>query len=250
MKRILLISFLLLLSAIAVAQKDSILVSIDTINIKGKVIDENGNPVYNAIVLTENINKDHYFVQTKTNNAGLFSLNGISPKNIIRVRNNKLAIEEKLNGSRYLLIVLSQLSKLKLKGDEQHLAITAKRVDNRKMFSYKIKDTAVNYGFHPFGHYMPASFPGGLYKFYAFVQKNLVYPEKAIKNNVEGTIAVEFTIDVAGNLKDFLVTRDIGYGCAEEVLRVMKSSKKWNPAMNGTLVEQRVNLEIPFKLTD
>ena len=89
-----------------------------------------------------------------------------------------------------------------------------------------------------------------LQKFYDFINNNILYPEKAIKNNIEGMVTVEFTIDTSGNYKDFIVIRDIGYGCSEEVLKVIKKSKKWNSALNGTLVNQRVSLEVPFKLLD
>ena len=63
-------------------------------------------------------------------------------------------------------------------------------------------------------------------------------------------VAVEFTIDQFGSCQDFVVTKDIGYGCAEQLLSVIKKSKKWYPAMNGLFVDQRIILEIPFKLTD
>ncbi len=252
MKRILLISFFCLFTSVNYAQskEDSIDVTIDTINIRGKVIDERGNPVSGAQILSETNDKDYGFIQSKTDIDGLFSLNGIAPKNRIRVRTKDYAVEQDLKGSRYLLITLSPLSKLNLIPDEQRLDITAKRTSARPKYTYKIKNKIVDYGFHPFGHYSQANYPGGISKFYTFVQKNVVYPEKAILNNIEGVVAIEFTVDKLGNLKDFLVVKDIGYGCSEEVLRVVKTSRKWNSAMNGLPVEQRVSIEIPFKLTD
>lgn len=251
MKSILLFVFLFIPISIVFAQsKDSIVVVKDTINVRGKVIDDYGKPVFNALVFSEDLEKSHQYVQTKTNKDGVFYLYGVTPKNTIRVRTKEAATELLLKGSRYLLITLSNLSKQIIKSDEQRLDISAKRTSTKPKFSFKIKDTVISIGFHPFGHYWPASYAGGINKFYNFIQKNIVYPKKAIENNVEGTVIIEFTIGNTGNLKDFLVIRDIGYGCAEEVIRVIKISKKWEPAMNGLSVDQRTVVEIPFKLFD
>ena len=153
MKRILLdILFISVFTSAVFAQskKDSIEVLRDTININGKVIDDRGNAVNNALVLSETFDKNNRLIKTKTNKDGLFFLNGITPKNTIRVRVDKIAVEQNLNGSRYLLITLSPLSKLNLKADEQRLDITAKRVSPKLKYSFKVKDTVINYGFHPF----------------------------------------------------------------------------------------------------
>lgn len=245
----LLISFCIQ-SAVAQTVGDSIIVSIDTINIHGKVVDEIGKPVVDAIVLSETFDKSNNYIQTKTNNEGLFKLNGINSKDIIRVRKQEVAVEQPLKGSRYLFIVMLPLHKFELNASQTPFHITAKKNSIKEKYVFKKVDKLPYVGWHIFGHYWRATYPGGTQMYYDFIQKNIVYPEKAIKNSIEGTVKIEFTVDHTGVIKDITILRDIGYGCAEEVIRVIKTSKKWNPAMNGLPVDQRLSIEVPFKLID
>lgn len=249
----LILSFLLpfcISTALAQKNRDSIIVSIDTINVHGKVVDEIGKPIVDAIVLSETLDKNNNYIQTRTNDEGLFKLNGINPKDILRIRKKEVAIEQPLKESRYLFIVMLPLNQLKLNTNSTPFTISAKRISAKQKYVFKKIDSAIYIVWHPFGHYWPASYPGGIEKFYDFIRKSIVYPEKAIKNNIEGLVAIAFTVNHNGTLSDISILRDIGYGCAEEVVRIIKSSKNWNPAMNGQSVNQRVSIEVPFKLID
>ncbi|WP_293307462.1 TonB family protein [Pedobacter sp. UBA5917] len=244
--------YLLLLTALSLkAQKsaDSIVFSTDTINIYGKVIDEKGKPVKNARVLSETWDKDFNYIRTITDGNGLFKLNGIKPTDWIRVRAATTAIEKPINGSRFLLLTMVPLHPLELNKDPAAFNIVAKRLSSKEKLLVKRKDTTI-YDFHPFGYTKSAEYPGGLKKFYEFVKYNIKYPQKAILNNIEGTVVIKFTIDEKGNYKNFITLQDLGYGCAEEVIRVINSSKKWIPALSGITVEQNISIEIPFKLVD
>lgn len=65
---------------------------------------------------------------------------------------------------------------------------------------------------------------GGVEKFYNFVKNNFNPPEKG-----NGKVIIEFVIEKDGSLSNFDVTEDVGYGSAEEVLRVFQKMPKWNP---------------------
>jgi TonB family protein len=67
---------------------------------------------------------------------------------------------------------------------------------------------------------MPA-FPGGKNSFREFVSDNLHYPEEALKNGIQGTVYLEYTVDNVGNVENIAVTRGIGYGCDEEAIRLI-----------------------------
>ena len=69
-------------------------------------------------------------------------------------------------------------------------------------------------------------FYGGMEKFYKFVGKNFVGPEKS---GLKGKILIEFIIEKDGSLTNMKITKDIGYGTAEEVLRVFQLCPKWKP---------------------
>lgn len=75
-----------------------------------------------------------------------------------------------------------------------------------------------------------AEFQGGMRELSKFLTKNLKYPEKAAKAGVPGKIYVEFIVERDGILSNFNVTKSIGMGLDEEVIRVLKLSPKWIPA--------------------
>ena len=94
-----------------------------------------------------------------------------------------------------------------------------------------------------------ASFPGGWDAYFEYLKKNLRYPDLARDNNISGTVVVQFVIDKDGSVYKAEVIRDIGGGCGQEVLRVIKAMPKWNPAKhNGKPVRSAFNQPVIFIL--
>ncbi len=50
---------------------------------------------------------------------------------------------------------------------------------------------------------------------------------------IEGTVVIQFVVELDGSLSNFIVLRDIGGGSAEEALRLVKAMPLWNPAINN-----------------
>ena len=97
--------------------------------------------------------------------------------------------------------------------------------------------------------YDVASFPGGIDSLNKFVEANLQYPEQARQCFVQGTVYLTFTVEKDGSLTDIKVIRDIGCGCGEEAIRIIKMMPKWIPAKQcGKIVRQQYNLPIKFIL--
>lgn len=95
----------------------------------------------------------------------------------------------------------------------------------------------------------PAQFPGGMKEFYKFLSQNLIYPEKAIKEGVEGRVFAQFIIEKDGTPTDIHLVKGIGGGCDEEALRVLKTMPKWIPAeQRGIKVRHKMIQNILFKL--
>ncbi len=95
----------------------------------------------------------------------------------------------------------------------------------------------------------PPNYPGGVYKFYEYLSKNIKYPTMAADNEIEGNVFVSFVVEKDGSLTDIKVDRRLGYGTDEEALRVLKISKRWNPGMqNGKPVRVKYNIPIKFSL--
>ena len=92
-------------------------------------------------------------------------------------------------------------------------------------------------------------FPGGDDSLYAFIGRNIKYPEAAKKNKIEGRVFVTFVIEKDGQVSDAKILRDIGGGCGEEAIRVVNIMPKWKPGtQRGNPVRVQFNLPIMFQL--
>ena len=92
-------------------------------------------------------------------------------------------------------------------------------------------------------------FPGGNDSLYAFIGRNIKYPEAAKKNKIEGRVFVTFVVEKDGQVSSAKILRDIGGGCGEEALRVVNSMPKWKPGtQRGNPVRVQFNLPIMFQL--
>jgi TonB family protein len=90
---------------------------------------------------------------------------------------------------------------------------------------------------------------GGRKVFKQYLEQNLLYPEEALKNQVEGKVTVQFTIGLTGQLSDFRVIRGLGFGCEEEVIRLIKQGPKWSPTKkNEAPIKDRARVRMRFSL--
>jgi hypothetical protein len=94
-------------------------------------------------------------------------------------------------------------------------------------------------------------FKGGILEFYRFLSKNIKYPDAMLKKNVQGKVFISLTVEKDGSLSDIKPVRDIGFGAAEEAIRVLKLSPKWEPGyQNGQRVRVRYTLPISFAIVN
>ena len=61
------------------------------------------------------------------------------------------------------------------------------------------------------------------------MNSRLVYPEAAKENGVEGRVTLQFTIGKDGRLQDVKVLNSPDESLAQEAVRVVSSSPKWEP---------------------
>jgi TonB family protein len=80
------------------------------------------------------------------------------------------------------------------------------------------------------------------------VADNLRYPEEALKNRVEGTVSVRYTIGGNGRVVSAEVTEGIGHGCDEEAVRLVKLLRFAVKRTAGLNVYHHRTLQIHFKL--
>ncbi len=85
--------------------------------------------------------------------------------------------------------------------------------------------------------------------------RNIRYPEAARQNNTEGTVAVSFVVEPDGRTSQYKLLKDIGDGCGEESLRVLKALEeagmRWQPGLvKGKPARTRQSLPIRFRLQE
>lgn len=91
-----------------------------------------------------------------------------------------------------------------------------------------------------------AEFPGDVY---AWLGKNIRYPEICREQGIQGRVNVQFVINRDGSIVDVKVVRTPDEELGKEAVRVVKSMPKWKPARQGNRpVRQRYTLPVMFRL--
>jgi protein TonB len=93
-----------------------------------------------------------------------------------------------------------------------------------------------------------STFPGGREGWINFLTQNLVYPAKAQKRGIQGTVIVQFIVNPDGSLTDIEAISG-----PEELrgaaVKAMKKSPKWIPAeQSGRKVKSYKKQPIAFRL--
>ena len=223
----------------AQSKLDSNEILTDTINVRGYVFDENNRPFADVKVSTG-------YIEVKTNSNGFFELKGFTFKSNIFFHCDTLSDILFNNQSRFITHRLVN-SANQLSTYDNNIKIQAKRTQEKKT-------VPLEFIYHPPGflnNKFPATYPGGIEKFYKHIQDNLIYPKKAIDANIEGIVGIEFNITKTGRLENFQIIKDIDYDCSTALIDVLRKSRLWNPGTSGGKpTVTKFYIEIPFKLID
>ena len=92
------------------------------------------------------------------------------------------------------------------------------------------------------------TFKGGMSKFYQYVGYAVRYPADAVRNRMDGTVIVEFTVERDGKIADVEVRKSVYSSLDDEAKRVVRFSPKWIPGTQRG-VPVRVKYSIPLKFT-
>lgn len=68
---------------------------------------------------------------------------------------------------------------------------------------------------------------------FEYLENELNYPEKAIKDEVEGTVLVEFSIMKTGRIADLKIVKGVSPEIDQEALRLISEMPAWVPASIG-----------------
>ena len=86
-----------------------------------------------------------------------------------------------------------------------------------------------------------------------YIYENIKYPKKARKEGVQGQVFVQFVVKPDGMLTDINVVRDIGAGCGEAVVDMVKKMNQLSPPFTpgkqlGKAVKVLYTLPVTFQL--
>lgn len=99
---------------------------------------------------------------------------------------------------------------------------------------------------------MPKFQGGDLLAFRTWVQKQLVYPAEAVKQNIQGRVVVTFVIETDGSVSDIRLLQSPDKLLSDEARRIIASSPAgaWTPGeQRGQKVRVKYVLPVDFRLT-
>jgi protein TonB len=93
-----------------------------------------------------------------------------------------------------------------------------------------------------------SEFPGGPHAWLQFLRDHLVYPKKAWKNNIEGTVILQFIVNKDSSISDLSAISGDPL-LVEAALKAMARSPRWTPAVQyGRTVKSYKRQPVVFKL--
>lgn len=88
-------------------------------------------------------------------------------------------------------------------------------------------------------------------KIQKFVHQNITYPDSARAHQIEGVVVVRFSVTEKGKITSLELIRDIGGGCGDEAMRVVRMMPDFRPALrDGKPVATKMTLPIRFTKKD
>lgn len=87
-------------------------------------------------------------------------------------------------------------------------------------------------------------------RFGDFVRENMVYPPAALKQDISGTVELFFVVEPSGRASNIKIVKNVGGGCNEEAIRLLKLMKWYPGIINGKAVRTEMSLSLTFNLAD
>jgi TonB family protein len=190
-----------------------------------------------------------YRIYASTDINGKLELNGVLVKDTLDYIWNEQKLHIIINGNRFFLLYLPLTDFNTNKRDA--IVVSARRKVKKYTPAFKVITNADIFDWYGVG---PEDFkvaPRPNLDFAKILMSDIIYPENAIKNNIEGDVEIGFNVGKDGQLTDFKLLRGIGYGCDDEVIKALKKSAVWIPAIFvGRPLATQSSIVIRFKLTD
>lgn len=93
------------------------------------------------------------------------------------------------------------------------------------------------------------SFPGGKEELMRYIVENVVYPQDAAVNGIQGTVLLRFVVSSTGDVTRVEVTRKVNPLLDDEALRVISGMPRWKPGkQDGNPVPVWFSVPVVFVL--
>lgn len=89
---------------------------------------------------------------------------------------------------------------------------------------------------------------GGESALISFIEAKLKYPQEALDNKIEGSVEASYDVDGLGRISNVRILTSLGYGCDQEVVRLVKLLKFEKAFNKGRNVSAHKKLKVDFKL--
>lgn len=93
------------------------------------------------------------------------------------------------------------------------------------------------------------TFPGGQEALFNYVEKNLEYSEEARKQEINGTMIIQFVVETDGSLSHLLLLNGLDPLLDDSAMEMIANMPKWKPALrDGKVAKVVYQLPIKFQL--
>lgn len=83
-----------------------------------------------------------------------------------------------------------------------------------------------------------------------FILTNLEYPDLAIRQNLQGTVVMNFIIEPNGTISNISAEKEFNHLCTQEAIRIMRETK-WKPGKkDGKAIRYKTKYPIVFNLNN
>ena len=92
-----------------------------------------------------------------------------------------------------------------------------------------------------------AHYADGDQALYIYFHKNIKYSKEAVANKLQGEVMVSFMVGLDSTITEIKILKDPGYGCGEEIRRILKILKYVPAKEMGIVIGTNVILNVPVK---
>jgi len=91
---------------------------------------------------------------------------------------------------------------------------------------------------------------GGMDAYRRYLIDNQRMPREAQSASIQGKVTISFTVQPDGTLTSFTTQKSLGYGCDEEVVRLIAAGPSWTPTIHqGKSLATTVSVTLAFNAT-